>query len=195
MFMVVVMLKDVFTRKKEIANYWFNKSSDLMGSAGALWTSRNKERSDSIVHELGLGEGYSMDAAVSPVYRMLCGMSLELIYKAIIVAKGNEIKPIHKLIDLASLAGVVVSDKDRGLLQILTEAVIWDGRYPVPKEKQSMDRLHSLIEDCLYDKKPFGPTYIMSPNNALNWDSFYQLWSNGCEVYWEHYSPLGVHEE
>lgn len=190
MFMVVVMLKDVFTRKKEIGNYWFNKSSDLMGSAGALWTSRNKERSDSIVQELGLGEGYSMDAAVNPVYRMLCGMSLELMYKAVIVAKGHEVKTSHKLVELARLAGVVVSEFDKGLLEIITESVIWDGRYPVPKDKKSMDNLNSLTTDYLYDKKPFGTTHILSPNNSLNWDSFYKLWSDGCEVYWANYSPI-----
>jgi hypothetical protein len=39
-----------------------------------------------------------MDVAVTPVYYMLCGLSLELLYKAIIVAKGNEVELSHDLV-------------------------------------------------------------------------------------------------
>lgn len=108
---------DIYERRKKIAIYWYNKASDLRGSAGALWASMDEARSNAIVKELGLGTGFNMKVATPPVYAMLCGMSLELLYKAIVVAKGNEpnIKS-HKLTDLASVAGLSVTDRQAGLL-------------------------------------------------------------------------------
>lgn len=111
---------DIYERREKLAIYWYNKASDLRGSAGALWASMDESRSNEIVEELGLGVGFSMTVATSPVYAMLCGMSLELLYKAIVVAKGN--KPnvkSHNLTDLASDAGVSVTKRQVGLLEIL----------------------------------------------------------------------------
>jgi len=175
---------DIFEKRKELAIYWYNKASDLRGSAGALWASMDDPRSNEIVEQLGLGTGFSMKAATSPVYLMLCGMSLELLYKAIVVAKGE--KPntnSHKLTDLASNAGVSLTEQEVGLLEILSESIIWDGRYPVPKEQKHIQGLIDLKKEHLYDKKQLGELYVLSPNGALNWDSFDKLWNDSLEIY------------
>lgn len=180
---------DLYKRRKELAIHWYNKASDLRGAAGALWASMDTSRSSEIVDELGLGKGFSMRIATSPVYAMLCGMSLELLYKAIVVAKGYEpnIKS-HRLSDLALDAGVTVTKQHIGLLEILSESVIWEGRYPVPKDLKHMQRLIELRNENLYDQIPLGKLHVLSPNGALSWESFNRLWSDAFEVYAQNHS-------
>lgn len=176
---------NVFERRKRLAIYWYNKSSDLRGSAGALWASMDTTRSKEITEELGLGKGFSMKIATGPVYG-ICGMSLELLYKAIVVAKGEEPNTnSHKLSDLAKDAGMSVTVQQVGLLEILSEYIMWNGRYPVPKKHENMQHLNDLSSKYLYEKNPFGKSYILRPNGALNWESFNMLWSEGHSVYCE----------
>ncbi len=178
------MHEDIYKNRKELSIYWFNKASDLMGSAGALWACQDGTRSSEVVEELGLWQGYSMGVATPPVYRMLCGMALELIYKAIIVAKGENVPETHRLIDLAQKAEVEVKEKQKGLLQVLTESIIWDGRYPTPKKEAHMESLYNLTCEHLYDKEPLGSMHILKPNKALGWEGFVELWGTANEVYW-----------
>ncbi|MBI5018115.1 MAG: hypothetical protein HZB55_21835 [Deltaproteobacteria bacterium] len=129
-----------------------------------------------------------MAAAISPVYLMLCGLALELLYKAIIVAKGLRVDTNHKLVDFAAQAGLDLSDKEQGLLEILSESVIWAGRYPVAKDFKYMAKLRELKAEHLFDLTPLGKMTIATPNNALNWVSFKELWDRGAELYWQHHS-------
>jgi hypothetical protein len=83
------------------------------------------------------------------------------------------------------LAGIPVSTKDKKLLAILTDEVIWAGRYPLPntKRRQDVARLNALRTEALYDRKPLGRQYTLAPNGALSWDGFDRLWRNGGEFY------------
>ena len=52
---------------------------------------------------------------------MLCGMALEVLFKAIVVAKGGTPDTSsHELPELARLAGVPLTSKQKGLLEVLT---------------------------------------------------------------------------
>lgn len=179
---------EIYKRRKELSIYWYNKASDLRGSAGALWASMDDAKSTEIAEKLGLENGFSIKIAAYPVYKMLCGMALELIYKAIVVAKGNEPDTqSHKLINLASSAGLKVKDEQIGLLSILSESVIWDGRYPVPKNLKDFKLLSELRDEHLYEKAPLGKLYVLKPNGALCWESFNEIWIDAFEVYWQHH--------
>jgi hypothetical protein len=156
-------LPATFEWYRDVAIYWYNKSSDLRGSAGALWISRQKAFSTAIVKKLHLGEGFSMGAATPSVYLMLCGMSLELLYKAILVATRQKVPHEHILVKLAKLAGVSVGADETALLRILTESIVWDGRYPVPKTVASFDELRKLRSKHLWESKPLGPRGGFSP--------------------------------
>ena len=172
-----------FERDRKIALGWFNKSSDLRAAAAALWMSQKEEVSRSIVEECGLGPGFRMDAAVPGVYLMLAGMSLELMYKSVLVAKATDVPPTHNLLRLAGSAGVQVADEETALLQILTEAVVWDGRYPVPKQVEHYEKLHELVSQHLFDRDGVFRT----PNGALNWDGFDRLWRDGQAAFFRHW--------
>lgn len=180
--------RSFFDKRKQLSIYWYNKASDLRGSAAALWASMDEKRSNEIVNELHLGAGFSLKIATYPVYRMLCGMALELLYKAIIVAKQQEPQEIHELVKLSEQAGIDMNDKEKGLLRILSESIIWDGRYPVPKKAEHMQYLYELITEYLYDKVPDGKLHVLRSNQALSWESFNELWGIAFEVYWKHHS-------
>jgi len=182
--------REAFVRYREIAIYWYNKSSDLRGSAAALWVSREDEMSRRVVQECGLGSSFHLGAAVPSVFRMLAGMSLELVYKATLAALSSKIPHTHELERLATLAGVVVDAEDVALLEILTGAIVWDGRYPVPKTAEAYETHRNLEYDRLFDKEPLGGRFVVStPNGALNWAGFDRLWGSGSTKFWERYEP------
>lgn len=186
---------DDFEYRKQIPQYWLNKSSDLRASAGVIWYCIHSEQSASIAQELNFGEGFSLEVATSPTFPMLCGLSLELMYKAICVIKKTDFVKIHFLLKLAGLAGVNLTKQDEGLLEILTESVIWDGKYPVPldKNKVAFENLPKLYRKHLFDEVNVSEKFkVYRPNHALNWDSFNALWSEGFRVYKEARSTTGL---
>ncbi len=176
-----------YKEHKETSIYWYNKSSDLRGSAGILWISMEEKISTESVELLDFNKDFNVGVATPPVYRMLCGMSLELLYKAIVVAKGN--KPntrSHSLHKLAEDAGLNITQEDKGLLDILSESIIWDGRYPVPKQQEHMTKLETLTRDHLFETESIGNLQLLKPNNALKWESFNKLWKKASKTYWQH---------
>lgn len=89
--------KTQYERQKSQAVYWYNKASDLRGSAGAIWASMCEPEFAAVPERLGLGRSFSFTVACGSVYRMLCGMALELLLKAIIIEKGGKPKSLFLL--------------------------------------------------------------------------------------------------
>ncbi len=157
--------------------------------------SRQRGRSDELVRELGLGAGFSMDVAVRQVYLMLWGMALELLFKASIVAGEKEPKETHELLVLVDCARVEYTTKERAILEILTEAVIWEGRYPVPraKKKDSMhkarDLMHRHFSEPVVVVGRDGPIPGFCRTRELDWDTLSVLWKKAEIVYRERAEP------
>jgi hypothetical protein len=175
-----------FEHRKTIPQYWLNKSSDLRASAGVIWYGIHSKQSSSIVNELGLEEGFSLQVATSPIFRMLCGLSLELMYKAICVAKRFNFGKTHALVDLGELAGLFFTEQEKGILTILTESVIWDSKYPVPTErnKDAFENLPELYRKYLFDEVNASTSFkICRSNQALNWNSFDMLREAALQEY------------
>ena len=157
-----------FEKKKKLSIYWYNKASDLNISAKILWEGMDKSNS-----------------FINPVYKMICGMSLELLFKAIIIQKEKVLNDkTHNLITLSKEAEVQFSDKEKGLLEILSEAIIWYGRYPVPKKEEHFNKLNKLYDRHMFDKEKMGNMTISKPNGSLNWDSYCNLWIEANTIYW-----------
>jgi len=179
---------DDFIRYSESPQAWYWKAYHLMGAAGVLWASRGEQRSKELVEELGLDTEFSMGHAFRRPYLLLCGLSLELLFKAIVVAKGE--KPdtkSHSLPELASKAGVQVTKKEEALLTILSKNVMWAGRYPVPSEKAKGDiqKLASLESRHLWNSRevPGGMLIELLPGTQLDWEHFHQLWKHADKLY------------
>ena len=180
---------DINIRENE-PMYWFNKSSDLRGAAGALDFCMENQKEHSISDSIGLGTDYDMIVGTYGVYRMLCGMSLELIYKAIIISKDQKYKPTHNLVKLGEAAGIPLNNDEIALLEILTQCVIWEGRYPTPNQKKAdvLEYFTWLSYENLYEKVKVGDrSWMLKPKtpNPLDWDGFSKLWLKASESFFE----------
>jgi len=161
--------------------HWHNKASQLRASAAATWYCMSQADQAEVERSLGspsnLGLGYAY-----PAYRMLCGMSIEAMLKAILVAKGLDAPASHDLLWLARHAEMQLDATETGLLALLTECIIWHGRYPapLPKAVHAVAKLGKLTEKHLFTRSVReGGFVIMTPRrpNPLAWDGFDKLWS------------------
>jgi hypothetical protein len=175
---------DVYLKSKES---WHIKAWHLMGAAGALWACKNEQRSTELVKELGLATEFSMEHALWRPSLMLCGMSLELLFKAIVVAKGETPDTSsHELPELARLAGVPLTSKQKGLLEVLTAYIYWAGRYPVPKDSKYYVPLIKLEHQHLFNTRKVGSSFVeVLPGTQLDWEHFHKLWKHAEKIYYE----------
>jgi hypothetical protein len=174
-----------YERKKSQAAYWYNKASDLRGAAGAIWASMREPEFAAVPERLGLDRSFSFSVACGSSYLMLCGLALELLLKAIIIEKGVKLKkPTHTLPTLWKKAGLESTETQNGLLRILTEAIIWDGRYPTPLPKKEMNYYEIQELELKFLFTPLGEeSDFREPNGALSWESFNQLlWAQALKA-------------
>jgi hypothetical protein len=177
-------LRDYFDRSPSTPLYWYNCANDLRGTAASLHAVMHLEGwQQTITREYGeCGVGFS-----HPAYEMLCGLSLELLLKAIAVARRRAILDHHLLIELANHCGVILDDDDRRVLQVLTASIRWSGRYPIPKSRAEFDATFSHRTNTLFTIEREGEMNILVPNDALSWQRFNAMWQRFAAVYWEHH--------
>jgi HEPN domain-containing protein len=139
-----------YQRSESMGIYWYNKASDLRGAAGLVWAGIEDRLNPKTAVKLGLGKGFDFGVACWPVYLMLCGLALELLIKAAIVAKEETPKRHHRLGELWEDSGLRPTAKQRALLKILSESTYWAGRYPVPTTEADYDAYSNLIWEELW---------------------------------------------
>ncbi|WP_374627671.1 hypothetical protein [Pandoraea sp.] len=166
--------------------YWFNKSQDLWGVIHALrFAIRHQDEMD------GGESGYSYEVAAASVMPMLCGMALELMYKAICVAKGLKVPETHELSLLADRGGAQLSDDDKRYLRYLSIHVWWEGRYPVPKEMRAdeMDELSSISSDLFMEDVP-GVSIRLRRHNGRDQEAMFDdLWGRAASAFHANHVP------
>jgi len=174
--------QDRFEKLRGHAIYWHNCSCDLRAAAAVLVCSLKEPAASAIPRAFGLGETFRMDAALPSVYVMLCGMSLELLYKSVAVAKDLAPLHTHDLVTLAEHVGIQVDPTERGPLDLLSAAIIWSGRYPVPKTYDQMARRSEVFQSVMFEPaaRPFRG---LKPTRALDWSHFSRLWKTGDALY------------
>jgi hypothetical protein len=182
-----------FRIRSEAPLWWFNKSSDLRICAGVLWLGQSADWSAKIERELNLGGDSSVALAVESVYEMLWGMSLEVLFKAVIVAKGGEPKKSHELCSLARLAGLVYSNDAVRTLDILTDSIKRAGRYPVPRKEDCLLRADDLR------RAAFGSGGSLSDwarkyDELLCWRSLDRIWTKAAGAFGKHAARVGRNE-
>jgi len=67
--------------------------------------------------------------------------------KAIAIAKGETFDTNHRLNYLCELVNLSVSKDQDCTLELLSELIIWGGRYPVPKKEGQWDNYHDVIQE------------------------------------------------
>lgn len=179
-----MMRKDKYHQKSEEPLYWFNKASDLRGTAGLIWIGMKSENFDEIAEKLGFGKGFNFGFACWKPYHMICGLALELAFKAIIVSHRKNVPSSHNLNELAVLAELDYSEEDLELMRILSSFIVWSGKYPIPKSSVEMENHYDLIDKHFFKvTKQVGDLQFKQQHKSFDWDSFSSLWAKASDTF------------
>lgn len=105
-------------------------------------------------------------------------LSIELLLKAIIVATGNEAPEIHSLRKLAKEAGVPFSAAQQSTLELLSEILIWRGRYPVPTKEETWNDFFDRILEKHIIRQTKGKVYstLKRPETFPTNENIEKIW-------------------
>ncbi len=137
-----------FELRQENPAYWHSKSHDLLVSARTLWEAMQENR--------------DLEINCWATYKMLMGMSFELLIKSHCVGAGIKFGQIHDLVALAKTANLTTSSNENKLLHLLSEYILWDGRYPIPKRVEHL--------------KSHWTNQITKSDDETNFDNLFLIW-------------------
>lgn len=104
------------------------------------WMTRAREFRDAAVLLVE-----SKSGSLSSPYYYNAALSLELSLKAILVAQKRKYQAIHRLKDLSDAAGVQIERDHVKTLELLSECLMWLGRYPIPKSENQWNNFHDVL--------------------------------------------------
>ncbi|BCO32601.1 hypothetical protein TspCOW1_27040 [Thiohalobacter sp. COW1] len=115
-------------------------------------------------------------------YFFNAGLAIELALKATILAKGLSFETNHKLIDLGDQAQVGLTEDQLCTLELLSEIIIWGGRYPVPKNERQWDHYHDSILEKHVVRERIGNTGRTRayPKRFPSLENYLAIWE-ACE--------------
>jgi hypothetical protein len=159
-----------YTREEQITNAaaWFALAEAFHAAAEVLHEFQDRLSSDS--------RPFALNAA----------LSLELIFKSILAQKGLTIpdgKSGHDLCSLCTTAKVRLNEKQTITLELLTETIVWAGRYPGPKDEKRWDDYQDRIFEKHVIRSSTGNVsrVLANPETFPNWKNYTKIW-NGCVV-------------
>lgn len=177
------------TEMKSHPNHWFNRSSDLHASAGAVWHSMGVN-SALIAEELKLGSNFDMGIACYHVYHMLCGLALEVMIKAVLIQRGIDPKDFktHSFEKLNLALGLRVDEQGTKLPKFYEGMLVWAARYPTPNgvTDEKLESFYSLANAVLTTDGPAleGTTLRFSVSSgSTDWDAFSALWKTYANLF------------
>lgn len=142
-------LESTYERRGSANLWWYNKASDFRGAVAAIEYITNNNP-DSVRDLCNLSDGYDFRVALIGPFLLNAGLSLELLLKAIIVLnlKGDfkRLPPTHNLLKLAEVANIapLLTSDQKATLAVFSEAVFWEGKYPVPKGEDEYSKNSKL---------------------------------------------------
>ncbi len=122
--------------------YYFNKANTLRKSADILM--RHGETRE--------------------VFTMIAGMALEVLLKGIIMGLDRTPSRTHNLNKLIDDVGIGVDEDERILLDVMTEHVIWVGRYTTPSKREDWQRVY----DVRTKQKEGGSKWFDNPGRTVD---------------------------
>jgi len=167
-------------------SFWYQKSVSLYASATLVWDARQATNDQEFVSGLGLKEDFSVESGCEHQYLMLFGLSYEIMFKAICITQGIEFqKKNHDLLNVAKLALVVLSEKEKTQLRLLSEFVTWEGRYPVPKKHEKMTQHWNATRKKLWQTEDIFGFEVTSRTDIFEHKTLKALWLKLQSEYWE----------
>jgi hypothetical protein len=109
-------------------------------------------------------------------------LSLELVFKAILARRGCSIPDGangHDLTVLCSKAKLQFTDYQRTTLELMTEQLVWAGKYPTPKKAETFDRYHDEIFEKHKVRASSGNTYSVLRNRETfpDLENYLKIWN------------------
>ncbi len=113
-------------------------------------------------------------------------IALELILKSIAIAKSKEYKNNHHLIDLSKLVGLNLTKNQECTLELLSELILWCGRYPVPKTEGKWNNYHDVVKEKHIVRERGGNVHntLADRDRFPTVENFLTIWES-CESEYE----------
>ena len=148
-----------FASQQSNKDSWYRSAISFYEGANILWQ-----------HEDSIRSGL--------VFLTNAALSIELLLKAIVVAKGRAPSQHHRLPDLAADADVAFSKSQKATLEFLGEVLKWSGRYPVPKKETDWDHYHDhVLERHTIREREGNVGRVRANPETFPWVTNYQaLW-------------------
>lgn len=151
-----------FEIKNKTPDCWHNKSRDLLASARILWDAIQSKK--------------ELEVSCWKSCKMLMGMSFELLFKAHCIGKDIDFDATHDLVSLARAANLTTSKDENEVLKVLSEYVVWDGRYPTPRKFQYLENHWKNQSKVQNNKVKAENLTMMVQNDKLNFEKLMPIW-------------------
>lgn len=99
------------------------------------------------------------ESSLAIAYYFNAGLSIELILKSVVIAKGKDFDANHHLNDLCVDAGIKLTKDQACTLELFSEIIVWRGRYPTPKKEGQWDNYHDVILEKHIVREREGNTF------------------------------------
>lgn len=105
-------------------------------------------------------------------------IALELLLKAIAIAKSKEYETNHRLNDLCKLIGITITQDQECTLELLSEIIVWSGRYPIPNKERWWNNYQDVVLEKHVVRKREGSTgsTLASKDRFPTLENFKQFW-------------------
>ncbi|PJE55834.1 MULTISPECIES: HEPN domain-containing protein [unclassified Marinomonas] len=174
-------LEAAYKYREESSSFWYQKSVSLYASASLIRDGMNSSKEREFIKGLGLKSEFSLELGCLDNYLMMFGLSYEVMLKAICIEKSINFEKSHKIQELAEQAKIVLIENESLLLKLLSEYVIWEGRYPVPKNHRFMTEHWDATRNALWEEgKEIGG---ISRTGVFEYESLKSLWLKLSDVY------------
>jgi len=116
------------------------------------------------------------------------GLSIELGLKAVAVAKSKVFPKTHKLSELIRLSGIEITLDQKATLELLSELIIWAGRYPVPKKEDEWDKYHDdiLEKHKNITQKGNSGSILVNQDRFPTLENYHRIWERISDTYKSH---------
>ncbi|TKB47362.1 hypothetical protein FCL40_16055 [Ferrimonas sediminicola] len=154
---------------REIAEFTFSK----IGTDPENWMKRAVDFKDAAIL-IAKSDEYSPPFP----YYYNSGIALELILKSIAVAKSKNYGTNHRLNDLCTLVGLKIAKNQECTLELLSELIVWGGRYPVPKKEGQWNNYHDVVKEKHIVRENEGGVHrtLADRDRFPTLDNFLSLW-------------------
>jgi HEPN domain-containing protein len=146
----------------------------------AVWyrTAKSFNAAANLLHEF-----QSRVPGDSRPFVMNAALSLELILKSILAKNATTIPDGadgHNLCALCERAKVGLSEKQMTTLELLTETIIWAGRYPGPKNEKRWDDYQDRIleKHIVRSTKGNVSSTVANRETFPTWENYKKIWES-----------------